>query len=454
VPSNNFRENTLSEHDTAIRLLPESLFSACNVVLFEDDRTADELFPLSVLRPSWEIRCGAGNLRTWLSSLKLPAMSLLMRPRAELQSMAQQLAGRGDDPPDPDLDTLFINGRVIGIWRNEGHNDEFPDTVADADGRILVARRTGEQARKLLSLLGNDLAASLVQDLDVPSMPAGWTVLHARYVWDYMLHNQQVLERQLLTGNRTTHELLGAHALRELPAGVLSTDRASGHLIFVGSGVRLHPGVIFGNHTGPIWIGAQTEVEPHTYLEGPLYVGPNCRIKAGTRFYHGCALGPHCRVAGELSSSILQGFVNKQHEGFLGNSILGSWVNLGADTRTSNLRNDYSEVKVQVGSKVVRSGEQFIGLMAGDHTKTGINTMFNTGTVVGVGANVYGAGYPPRFVDSFMWGGAEGMKPGSIERTLAAARMAMPRRGQELTVIEEELLRRHYTKTANRETRL
>ena len=444
----------MSEHETALRLLPESLLAQCNVVLFEDSRTDEELFPLSVLRPSWEIRCGAGNLRHWLSCLRLPATSLLMRPRAEMQAMAAQLAEREDDVPDPDVDTVFINGRVIGIWRNEGATDEFPDTVVDADGRILVARRTGEQARKLLSLLGNDLADSLVQDVGVPSMPQGWTVLYARYVWDYMLHNQQVLEKQLLTGSRTTHELLGAHTLRELPAGTLSTDRASGHLIYVGSGVKLHPGVVFGNHMGPIWIGAQTEIEPHTYLEGPLYIGANCRVKAGARFYHGCALGPHCRVAGELSASVLQGHINKQHEGFLGNSIVGSWANFGADTRTSNLRNDYSEVKVQVGSRIVPSGERFIGLMMGDHTKTGINTMFNTGTVVGVGANVYGAGYPPRFVGSFMWGGAEGITPGSLDRTLAAARVVMPRRGQELSEAEEELLRRHYTQTANRETRL
>jgi UDP-N-acetylglucosamine diphosphorylase/glucosamine-1-phosphate N-acetyltransferase len=441
----------LSEHDTALRLLPESWLSDCNVVLFEDDRTAEELFPLSVLRPSWEIRCGAGCLRQWLFSLKLAGLSVLMRPRHELQRMAVQLAGRDDDPVDLEMDTLFINGRVIGIWQNEANGEEFPDTLVDSDGRILLARRRGAQAQKLLSLQGNDLAASLVQESSVQSVPKGWTVRYARYVWDFMIHNQEILERQLIVGNRATSEVLGAHTLRELPPGVQITDRNGGHPTYVGIGVKLAPGVVIGNHAGPVWIGAHTDVEPHTYLEGPLYIGPNCRVKAGARFYHGCSLGPHCRVAGEISASILQGFVNKQHEGFLGNSILGQWVNLGADTRTSNLKNDYSQVKVQVGKGIVATGEQFIGLMCGDHSKTGINTMTNTGTVVGVGANVYGAGYPPRFIDSFMWGGAEGLKIGSLERTLAAAQIAMPRRGQELSEREEELLRRHYADIANRE---
>ena len=147
----------------------------------------------------------------------------------------------------------------------------------------------------------------------------------------------------------------------------------------------------------------------------------------------------------------MQGFVNKQHDGFVGNSIFGQWVNLGADTVTSNLKNDYSNVKVQVGHKRFETGEQSIGTMCGDHTKTGINTMLNTGTVIGVAANVYGAGYAPRYIPSFMWGGAEGLKRGDLERTLKTARIAMSRRGQSLLVEEERLLREHYAEMLNQE---
>jgi UDP-N-acetylglucosamine diphosphorylase/glucosamine-1-phosphate N-acetyltransferase len=175
-------------------------------------------------------------------------------------------------------------------------------------------------------------------------------------------------------------------------------------------------------------------------------------VKAGARLYHGTAIGDQCRVAGEISQSVFQGYVNKQHDGFLGNSILGQWVNLGADTRTSNLRNDYGEVKVKVGKDLVRTGEQYIGLLAGDHVKTGINTMFNTATVVGVGANVYGAGYPPHFIGSYQMGGADGFQPASLERTLETAKIVMSRRNCELSAAEEELLRRHYAETVTGES--
>jgi UDP-N-acetylglucosamine diphosphorylase/glucosamine-1-phosphate N-acetyltransferase len=269
-----------------------------------------------------------------------------------------------------------------------------------------------------------------------------------------MLHNREVLERQLAPETRMSTEHLGVHTLRELPAGVSVTDRAAGHPVWAGAGVRIMPGVVIGNHAGPVWIGAQTEIEPHTYLEGPLFIGPNCRIKTGTRFYGGCALGPHCRVGGEIFSTVMQGCDNKQHDGFVGNSVIGQWVNLGADTVTSNLKNDYSAVKVQVGRERVDTGEQYIGLMCGDHTKTGINTMFNTGTVVGVAANVYGGGYPPRYVPSFVWGGAQGRQRGDLERTLDTARTVMRRRGHELTPAEENLLREHYAETLNQETSL
>ena len=444
----------MSEHEVATRLLPESLLTGRNVVLFEDDSAETELFPLSVLRPSWEIRCGAGCLRQWLTGLKLPGLSLLFRPRSRLAAMSRVLAARDDDSPDPDAETVFLNGRLIGLWGSSTAVDAWPETVVDDAGRVLLARRRGVVASALLSVPGNELARRLVQESKGEKLPDGWMIRYARYVWDYMLHNRAMLERQLAPEERASTELLGGHTLRELPAGVSVTDRTAGHPVWAGAGVKIMSGAVFGNHAGPVWIGAQTEIEPHTYLEGPLFIGHSCRVKAGTRFYGGCALGPHCRVGGEISTTVMQGCVNKQHDGFVGNSILGQWVNLGADTVTSNLKNDYSVVKVQVGKDLVETGEQDIGLMCGDHTKTGINTMFNTGTVVGVAANVYGGGYPPRHVPSFMWSGAEGQQWGDLERTLITARTVMRRRGHELTPAEENLLREHYVETLNQETSL
>jgi UDP-N-acetylglucosamine diphosphorylase / glucose-1-phosphate thymidylyltransferase / UDP-N-acetylgalactosamine diphosphorylase / glucosamine-1-phosphate N-acetyltransferase / galactosamine-1-phosphate N-acetyltransferase len=441
----------LSELDVARRMLPESWLRNTNVVLFEDERVETELFPLSVLRPVWEIHCGANSLRHWLASFEDPRVSLHLRPRTQLSNRAIELAGRFDSELDPDADTLLLNGRLIGLWSEHGSAFELPQGFKDKNGRVLWYRCRGAEAQKLYALAGNELAAALVQSVSEDSLPEGWTLLHAGYIWDYMRHNATALQRQLKKNDSAAVSLMGAHILREPPAGVSVTGKIGGHPVYVGQGVRMMPNVVLGNHTGPIWIGPHTDIEPHTYLEGPLYIGEHCRIKAGTRIYNGTTIGLQSRVAGEISSSVLQPYVNKQHDGFLGNSILGSWVNLGADTRTSNLRNDYGFVKVKVGGKLVESGERYIGVLCGDHTKTGINTMFNTGTVVGVAANVYGADYPPRFIPSFSWGGLSHMNPGDLERTLETARIAVSRRDCELSSAEEELLRRHYRNVINRE---
>lgn len=439
----------MSEHDAAKRLFPETIFGSRNIILFEDEQTEAELFPLTVLRPSWEIRVGAGTTRRWIEAIAGPGMPVAIRPRAEMNAIAVQLGGVSDEDLDPDADLLFVNGRLIGLWQSDELADDLPETLMDGEERVLLARRDFRLAADLMPLPGNELARRFVQESRGEPFPEGWRLLYARYIWDYMRTNREALERQLSQTGRAASELLGGHALRELPTGVSFAERTAGHPVYASQGVRLMAGTVIGNHAGPVWIGLNTIIEPHTYLEGPLFIGADCRIKAGTRFYNGCSLGAHCRVAGEISASILQGFVNKQHEGFLGNSHIGGWANLGADTRTSNLRNDYGAVKVQIGESLVDSGEQFIGLMAGDHLKTGINTMFNTGTVAGVAANVYGAGYPPRYIPSFSWGGADGLKPGSLERTIEIAREVMPRRGQDLSDAEAELLRRHYAETVN-----
>ena len=440
--------------DVARRVFDQALFENCNIVLFEDEQTALDLFPLSVLRPSWEIRAGAGCTRLWLASLPNRVNPVILRPRRGMGAISGQLAGHPDETFDPDAETMFVNGRVLGLWTTSQDLPHLPDTIIDVGGRPLLAQRSGSQATKLLNLGGNEIAESLVQDTgSVHLDDSGWTLLSSQYIWDYVKHTPALLDRQLHSDRRGVPELMGAHIVRETPAGVHVTDRTTGYPVYLGPGAKVMPGAIFGNHAGAVWIGANTEIEPQTYIEGPIYVGAHCRVKAGARLYHGSAFGEQCRMAGEISASVFQSFVNKQHDGFVGNSILGQWVNLGADTRTSNLRNDYGEVTVTVGGRLVSTNERYLGLMAGDHVKTGINTMFNTATVVGVGANVYGAGYPPRHIESFMRGGVEGMRAGSLERTLDVARLVMSRRGQELTAVEEDLLRKHYAELYNEETK-
>ncbi|MFN3875537.1 MAG: putative sugar nucleotidyl transferase [Flavobacteriales bacterium] len=194
---------------------------------------------------------------------------------------------------------------------------------------------------------------------------------------------------------------------------------------------------------GPIYIGRGAEVMEGCLLRGPIALGDGAQLKMGARIYGPSAFGPECRVGGEVSNSVVLGFSNKGHDGFLGNSVLGEWCNLGADTNNSNLKNTYGEVKVYsyAEGREVGTGLQFCGLFMGDHAKSGINTMFNTGTVVGVAANVFGAGFPPKRIPSFAWGGAAGFDAYDVERAIVAAGRVMERRHQVLTPQAEAVLR-------------
>jgi UDP-N-acetylglucosamine diphosphorylase/glucosamine-1-phosphate N-acetyltransferase len=164
-------------------------------------------------------------------------------------------------------------------------------------------------------------------------------------------------------------------------------------------------------------------------------------IKVGAKIYENTSIGPVCKVGGEVEGSVIHSFSNKQHDGFLGHAYLGMWVNLGADTNNSDLKNNYGSVKLVIDGETVDSGSTFMGLVMGDHSKSAINSMFNTGTVVGVSSNVFGSGFPPKSVPSFTWGGAEGLKTYELERALEVARRVMGRRKMVLSPAEEKVLR-------------
>ena len=170
----------------------------------------------------------------------------------------------------------------------------------------------------------------------------------------------------------------------------------------------------------------------------------------GTKVYSGTTVGPHSKVGGEINNSVIQGYSNKGHDGFLGNSVIGEWCNLGADTNNSNLKNNYDDVKLwdYSADRFTKTGLQFCGLIMGDHSKCGINTMFNTGTVIGVSANIFGSGFPRNFVPSFAWGGNAGFTTYKIDKALTTGRLVMQRRKIELDQVEEDILTHIYNTTA------
>lgn len=255
--------------------------------------------------------------------------------------------------------------------------------------------------------------------------------------WHLFQHCGKAIEHdfRLLTEGRRSERL-----------DALNTVIGDPNLIFLEEGAVVEASIL-NTKNGPIYIGKGAEVMEGCMLRGPIVVGDHAVLKMGAKIYGPSAFGPESRIGGEVSNSVVLGYSNKGHDGFMGNSVLGEWCNLGADTNTSNLKNTYGNVQVwsQLEGKQVDTGLQFCGLLMGDHSKSGINTMFNTGTVVGVAANIFGSGFPPKHVPGFSWGGAEGTVHHDVERALATARRVMERRHVPLTVLDEGILRHIHT---------
>jgi UDP-N-acetylglucosamine diphosphorylase/glucosamine-1-phosphate N-acetyltransferase len=263
-------------------------------------------------------------------------------------------------------------------------------------------------------------------------------VLKIEHSWDIFKKNDAALREDfiLLTEDRTSEPI---------PASV---NTLSPENIFIEEGAKLNF-VTLNASTGPIYIGKNTEIMEGSIIRGPFALCEGAVVKMAAKVYGATTVGPECRIGGEVSNSVLFGYSNKGHDGFLGNSVLGEWCNLGADTNNSNLKNNYDEVKLwsyDQGS-FVKTGLQFCGLMMGDHSKSGINTMFNTGTVVGVCANIFGSGFPRNFVPSFSWGGAAGMVTYDVRKAFETARIVMSRRDIAFTPEDEAILAEVYQQT-------
>ena len=256
-------------------------------------------------------------------------------------------------------------------------------------------------------------------------------VLRIENTWDIFQKNAQAIQRdfELLTQGRTSEAI---------PKTTIAYNPKH---IFIEKGAKVMCASLNATD-GPIYIANDTLVMEGATIQGPFALCEHSSVKMGAKIYPGTTIGPHCKVGGEVSNSVLMGFSNKGHDGYLGNSVLGYWCNLGADTNTSNLKNNYAEVRLwdYDSEKFAKTGTQFCGLMMGDHSKCGINTMFNTGSVVGVSANIFGAGYPRNFIPSFSWGGSSGMQTYNTKKAFEVAAIVMARRGLEFDAQQEAIL--------------
>jgi len=256
-------------------------------------------------------------------------------------------------------------------------------------------------------------------------------ILQIKNTWDIFSLNDAAIRQDFdfLTKDKTS---------LPIPKSVHAINKSQ---IFIEEGAQVTFASLNAS-TGPIYIGKDAEVMEGSVIRGPFALCEHASVKMGAKMYGATTIGPHSKVAGEINNSVIFGFSNKGHEGFLGNSVLGEWCNIGADSNNSNLKNNYAEVKIwsYETERFAKTGLQFCGLIMGDHSKCGINTMFNTGTVVGVSANIFGSGFPRNFIPSFSWGGASGFTTYQLPKVFEVADMVYHRRNLSLEEEDKKIL--------------
>ncbi len=398
------------------------------VCIFEDPQYV-KLLPLVYTRPVYDLRCGILTLREKIQKA-YPKASTALLCRPYLADVVGQQNPNTKVNAVPPGNCLFVNGRALA---DESFAKKIPLKGKNAlyiSGNTVVAVRMNAIARTSMK---ENLSVSFDVDHFAEFEKIDVDVTLIEYSWDLVQRNGQqiVADFKSLVGKQKSKGKIypGAHLL----------NRKN---IFIDAGAVVKPGVVLDAESGPIYIGKNAKIFPNAVIEGPAFIGAGTLVKIGAKIYGNTSIGEMCKIGGEVEASIIHSYSNKQHDGFLGHSYLGMWCNLGADTNNSDLKNNYGHVKVYVNGLLVDTGSQFVGLMMGDHSKSGINTMFNTGTVVGVSSNVFGAGFPPKFIPSFTWGGADSLQEYELEKSLEVARQVMARRNIQMTEADEALLRK------------
>ncbi|HEX5111393.1 MAG TPA: GlmU family protein [Saprospiraceae bacterium] len=393
---------------------------ARNIILF-DDESREQMLPLSYTRPVAEIHTGIFTIRErWEKLLKGKASYIT----------SEYLTDRF--PLHIEDDNTVINGSLMPNDRLVRLIEQLdPNEALMNQGNLVAARLNNRQFESLL----HEESIEEISGLDLVDTP----FIHLSYPWDLFLYLRATIEYDfdLITHGRTSQVIPSNNQ-------VISPDA-----IFLEEGAQVNCSIL-NAQSGPIYIGKNAHVMEGSIIRGPVTIGDGSIVKMGTKIYGPTAIGPDCRVGGELKEVVMLGHSNKAHDGFLGNSIIGEWCNLGAGTNVSNLKNNYSNVRMwdHATQGMRDTGLQFLGIVMGDHSKAGIQTMFNTGTLVGVGCNIFGDGFPPKFIPSFSWGGAAGMVTHRIEEAMETAKRVMARRNISFDETDEKIFRNVYNLSA------
>jgi len=409
-----------------------------NICIFEDSYVR-RLAPLNYLRHTSDLICGAFSLRNKISVTN-PDFTISLHSRKYIEQLLRE------NNPQIKINSLvnkkyiFLNSRIILPENNFRKlvkyfsDNPYSCVIADDTGTIIAFHTDLNKSHYLRDVINNyhsefvsleDVEASGLRKYLASKIKLGYTEINTPS--DLVYNNEKELHSDL---------------------DILIKGRKK---ILIRSKNKISRKVEFDTTGGKIYIGKNTVIEPFVFIKGPVYIGDNCLIRSGTCIYGPVSVGNTSKISGEISSSIIHPFVNKQHYGFLGHSYICEWVNLGAGTTTSNLKNNYSPITLKIDGTNIQTGSVFLGSIIGDHTKTGIGTMLNTGTVIGISSNLYGAGYHNKIINSFTWNDAGSNKSVDYipDKAIATARITMSRRNIQLSPAYEEVLMKLYNDRHN-----
>jgi len=380
------------------------------ILQFVEPENIANLYPLTLTRPAADLRCGILTIaEKWAHDLDVAKSEIGFITRDYLQTEGSLYPGMAAGTL-----SLYIDGTVLP-------NPNLLSAVQKfGEGEAL------EHNGKRIAYCGVDFSAEAHRNI---AFEDGIDFIDRPYHIFSLNGKEIVQDFARITAGRSSAQLSNSNnTLGEYP-------------IFLEEGAKVECCTLNAKE-GPIYIGKNAEIMEGSLVRGPLALCEGAVLKMGSKVYSATTLGPFSVAGGEISNVVFWGYSNKGHDGFLGNAVLGQWCNIGADSNASNLKNTYDEVKVwnYASGRFERSGQQFCGLIMGDHSKCGINTMFNTGTVVGVGCNLFGAGFPRQFVPDFSWGGAQGFVTHKLDAVHKTANLVLPRRKQTYGAFEKSVM--------------
>lgn len=373
--------------------------------------------PLVLTRPMAEIRIGITTLREkWELLLNAKTSTLTESYLMEKYPVVKE------------EDNILINASVVPTKELVNEiNKLVPGKSLSKDEYIIAMHLRSEDIE------------NMNEDDNLDDYQSELELVKINNPWDIFSKNDEVLRSdfEMITKGRKSAPLSKTNFVRGNPSDIFLEEGAIVEFAFLNT------------ESGPIYIGKDAEVMEGSKIRGPFALCELAQLKMDTKVYGATTIGPSCKIGGEVNNSVIFGYSSKAHDGFLGHSVIGEWCNLGADTNTSNLKNTYDIVRIwsYEENTFVETGLQFCGLIMGDHSKTGINTMFNTGTVVGVSSNIFGSGFQRNFIPSFSWGGTHGMSQYNLDRAFGVADAVFKRRNKEFNEIEKKILKHIYLET-------